>query len=564
MSMFRNLLMQQRGWSGKPSDWADIRKDCPANSIALYAGHTADYSQYDNLGFTATCTGGYNVFIDGTQYGTTYASDAQCSITWSTSGITTGDSITTPSALKAHIIDIYPQNANENIIKFKCSRVAASGTEEQGVLWAHFNLTNAIGLDSLFFDDNYKNTLLTAVTAKDNRLNITSQWSWASGLYLAFCGCSLLEYLPTLNTRQETNVSYWKTFNNCKKLITVRLTQGRCSASSYEMFSSSGIKKIKGNFTVIPTENMFHNCQYLEELPNIDATNSTNCSNFLTNATSLKDTVLDMRAGTGLQAIGCYGNASHFMSGFKGLRVSNEAPFTGTAPQINVSYTGMDRQALVTLFNDLPYNVGYNVVGSPTINKGVISGFSENDYVATSETIQAQDISELVVKIRINSSALGKQQWQGILSSNFFINFYCGNNAFEYAQIYFNGIEGISFNTLLQPDTDYWLKYINNGTTATALYSTDGVNFIAGASKDPSLISTQSPGVVRYGTRGAQAFDGSIDFNNTYIKKNGVYWFRGQPAMTKTLSCVGATGTADLTAEDKDIALNKGWSLTLS
>ena len=56
-----------------PADWSDIRKDCPANSIALYAGVKSDYSAYDNLGFTATCTGGYNVFIDGVQYGTTYA-----------------------------------------------------------------------------------------------------------------------------------------------------------------------------------------------------------------------------------------------------------------------------------------------------------------------------------------------------------------------------------------------------------------------------------------------------------------------------------------------------------
>ena len=34
--------------------------------------------------------------------------------------------------------------------------------------------------------------------------------------------------------------------------------------------------------------------------------------------------------------------------------------------------------------------------------------------------------------------------------------------------------------------------------------------------------------------------------------------------MTKTISVVGCTGTADLTADDKAIATNKCWSLTLS
>ena len=82
MSIFRNLMMAQGGWDGKPADWDDIRIGCPKDSIALYAAHPADFSSYDNLGFTADCEGGYNVFIDEKKYGT-FASNAQCSITWS-------------------------------------------------------------------------------------------------------------------------------------------------------------------------------------------------------------------------------------------------------------------------------------------------------------------------------------------------------------------------------------------------------------------------------------------------------------------------------------------------
>ena len=59
-------------------------------------------------------------------------------------------------------------------------------------------------------------------------------------------------------------------------------------------------------------------------------------------------------------------------------------------------------------------------------------------------------------------------------------------------------------------------------------------------------------------------YEGGIDLNNSYIKVNGIPWFTGKAAMTKTCSVVGCTGTADLTAEDKAIATDKGWALTLS
>ena len=206
MSVFRNLLMQSIGWLGKPSDWSDIRKDCPENSIALYAGVKADYSAYNNLGFTATCTGGYKVFIDGVQYGSTYASGAQCSITWSNYTATAGESITTPEALTAHKIWIEPATSGNNITQFRCNRVAASGTEEQGVLWCHLNLTNAIKIVGLMSAEvNYHNRLVKALTSKNNLIIYTvSPNPSQSGFYTSFAYCSPLEYLPVLKAENTT------------------------------------------------------------------------------------------------------------------------------------------------------------------------------------------------------------------------------------------------------------------------------------------------------------------------------------------------------------------------
>lgn len=345
----------------KPNSWSDIRKDCPTDSIALYVGcrEEYDYTIFDNLGFTATCTGGYNVFIDGTQYGTTYASGAQCDITWSTSGITTGDDITTPETLKAHKIWITPATEGAEITAFHCSRVAASGDEGQGVLWAHFNLSNEIDLTNGF--SNYgvlRNTLFLALTAKNNIIKA----SGIAGLLGEGADRIMLatntSYVPVFDLNNNT-IGGGGAFNvlTTATMQEVILKNGTINFADQMFTNTTNLKKVKTiNLSFSGNRNdMFKNCQTIEELPKgLVWNNTTQASDFLTNAKNLKDTVLDVSSATNLTKIGCYGDSYNFIAGFKGLRVSDQAPFSGTAPQINVSYTGMDRAALVQLFNDLP------------------------------------------------------------------------------------------------------------------------------------------------------------------------------------------------------------------
>ena len=271
---------------------------------------------------------GYKVYIDGNLYNT-YTSGATCTITWSTSGITTGDDITTPSALKAHEIWIEPATSGNNITAFQCSRVAASGTEQQGILWVHFNLTNEIDIEDCFFHTSeWENRIMTACTAKNNKISLTN------GLANCFYYCVSLEYVPVFIFPNK-GASLYGAFRYCYKLKNVTIKN----------LKASGVN------------NSFTDVRSLEKLnlPNADFSNAPGMANFLTNAANLKDTILDARTGTLFTRLGCYGSSSYFMAGFKGLRVSSLAPFNdSTAPQINVSYTGMDRAALVQLFNDLP------------------------------------------------------------------------------------------------------------------------------------------------------------------------------------------------------------------
>ena len=479
-SLLTNLKIGKKSGFKKPNTWPDIRKSAPDNCIRLLVDN-----RYP-IGFTATVTDGYSVNIDGEHYND-YSSQAQFFMAdWTEYTTTEGYKIDYPTgATKAHIIDIYPQTEGNNITAFHCARVADNGNEEQGILWAHFNLVNAINLSKGFAYTEYYNDLLTAVTAKKN------------------------------------------------------------------LIISNGL------------DYCFYNALSLEYLPKIDYSNVSDMTNFITNASNLKINV-DVAENSNITKIGCYGSSSYTMTNFKELRVSNEAPFNNaTSPQINVSYTGMDRTALTTLFNDLPYNVGYNVTGTLTINDGVVSDFSDNDFCATDIQLTNTEMTEFVTKINIPSSSLGLNRYMNISSGAFQCIVYSDTSKFKYGGFNFNGLGDLSFNKDLSPDTDYWIKYTSDGTNCTAYVSIDGVNYMAGQTKSVSSMTEQIT-VVRIGKGNTsnKFFAGSINLNETYIKVNDIYWFRGQPAMTKTLSCVGATGTADLTQDDKDIALNKGWAIT--
>jgi len=369
-SLLTSLEISKKSGFKKPNSWPNIRKNIHDNCISLLVD-----DRYP-IGFAATVTGGYSVDIDGEPYAD-YSSGAQFAVAdWADYSATDGYSISYPDgASTAHIIDIYPQTEGENITQFKCQRVAESGTEEQGVLWVHFNLSNAIMLEEMLYND-VINRLCSAITAKGDKITLTSIYGWASGIYSAFTNCYALEYLPAFVTINEER-TYWQTFKGTA-VKTVKLMQGKSNSSSYDLFNGCRqLEQVKGNFVIIPTERTFKDCRSIKKLPAIDAANSTNMDEFLTNAAALEDTVLDVSAAAGLTKITCFGTAEYFMGGFKGLRVSNSAPFSGTTPQINVSYTGMDRAALVQLFNDLP-----TVTDNQTVNiTGCIgtSSLSEDD-----------------------------------------------------------------------------------------------------------------------------------------------------------------------------------------
>ena len=565
------LIEQALNPFNKPSDWSDIRTDCPDNSIALYAAHTADYSAYDNLGFTATCTGGYNVFIDGVQYGSTYASGAQCSITWSEYTATVGEAIRTPEALTAHKIWVEPATTGNNITAFRCNRVAASGIEAQGLLWAHFNLTNAIKITVAFgSESSIRNTLLKAFTAKNNLIiyQVASSLT-SSGFYSSFAFCSSLEYLPVLkaeNTNYQSG-QYMSFYQVPAKKIVIKNNNGN---ESFSMLNNAKIEElsVENGITLGSGTGSSNSASGLTNLKKFPKINSNKHETFLmNNCPALEPVNIDDRFNDIRKLFRFYGTSTTPTPALKSLRVSNEAPFDGATPQINVNYTDLDRDALVQLFEDLPYNpaVGYTIVNNPTISSsGVMSNISDNDYATINNTpFSATNKVEMIIKF--TPTELSMQQLLGFGNNtlSIFLKPYAGTNLVYGIYGQATSAPNGKITTLNVP---YYLHFIFNVPTHNLKMgiSTDGLNPTFDYEQNYWNAPSISYLLIGRGYEAGYPFKGSIDLPNSIIKVDDTVWFNGQPAMTKTLSCVGCTGTADLTAEDKDIALNKNWQLTLS
>ena len=356
-SIHAELARKQDENDFHPQDygWPDIRPAARPDAIVLLCGVKADYSAYDNLGFTATCEGGYDVFIDGEQYGQTYASGAQCSVTWSQYSATAGFSVLQPEALTAHIVQIVPAVAGNNITAFKCHRVAASGQEAQGVLWVHFNLHTAINIQALLQD--YAALycpVCKAITAVNDLLQITTAADMCGQGADRYKYGAALDYCAELDFGGRTaGVSFNMASGNGGQMRVVRLKNLTDTQMASFCANASSLEKLETDgvlFKPTTVTRAFLNCPNLQYLPQIDFTNTQTAYDFVNGAASLRDTVLDIGYAHLLINF-------HFCNtpGLKGLLVSAQAPFDyASPPQINVSNTGLGQEALVALFKSLP------------------------------------------------------------------------------------------------------------------------------------------------------------------------------------------------------------------
>lgn len=564
-----------------PTDWLDnnnkqidIRKGAENNSIVLLVGHSADFTKYSLLGlYIDTSLGTYDVYIDDVLVGSGISKNTQYDIDFSTINTSYG-SATTPESLVLHKVVIKPTTSGEKIVAFHCVRTSgASGQQAQGILWCHFELINVINFVDLFYYTGYKNTNVLGLTAKNNELNCGNNISYA-------LNSTQIQFVPLLKIPNNTTFFYLNTSNTKLKR---EIIKGGTVSNQYGLptafYGNSNLEQViidSDTSNVSSSTNVFENDIKLKKIPIKDYISATNMGSFITNAQSLYPTKLDVSKATNLTKIGSNGTSNISMRGLRGLKVSNEAPFTGASPQIDVSYTGLDRDALVELFQSLPTVTnsqtlkcvacsGNNLtkVGSPAIDEnGVVSGFDDSNRIDF-KAFAINDYYELGTKIVFNelpsSSVTVNIIGTTYLYSTLGFKVY-GSTLYSAVRYLLNGSRStvtVSLsNFTLQTNITYFVKLIIKDKKYQIFISTDKVNWlgsnIANLPDGAVILNPQTgnnqAGLLRIGG-GTQysSFNGSIWIEETYAKTDTNYLVKGY-----------------LLDTDKAIATDKGWGLVLS
>ena len=204
------------------------------------------------------------------------------------------------------------------------------------------------------------------------------------------------------------------------------------------------------------------------------------------------------------------------------------------------------KQQASTTVNEvyLNRNVGYTAVdgGNIHIENGIVSGFSVDDYLETSQTLSfsTQQKIEIATKITTGDTV----SLSGIIGpryGNSTFGIYLQGNKPSTMFYYNNGQQAKNnYNTSsvsLNTNTTYYLKAIYDiqNVTSTIMVSIDGINYTSNTKTLNDFASWYTwidNNTYRIGNTQSGAFAGSIDLNETYIKVNGVTWFNGKQTAT--------------------------------
>lgn len=263
-----------------------------------------------------------------------------------------------------------------------------------------------------------------------------------------------------------------------------------------------------------------------------------------------------------------------------GVQVYTTADLTTpleTASGSDWVYTGATSPSMIGALNETVVPQNYTVVGSLTINNGVVSGFSTGSCISVTDIFSpGSQTWEKVTKITTSSDVntiqniFGNNKDYGGAALNIYQNDLC-------AYISSNGTswniasEVHSTNTLAA-NTTYYIKYYFTGSQYKADVSTTGefsgeeVNYITIESTTPIFAANTETllGSSRTISGIITPFLGSIDLNESYIKINGETWWSYQSGdTTLNLSYNGAQyalGSQTLASTD---AVKSGWQPTI-
>lgn len=168
------------------------------------------------------------------------------------------------------------------------------------------------------------------------------------------------------------------------------------------------------------------------------------------------------------------------------------------------------------------------IYGNPAVSNGVVSGFSEENYLQILNG--KQDKADYIIKFTTGSAT--KSTGQDIICAENFFTLEISSNTWNV--VTYNW-ETASYTTLFtaSANTTYWVKISVNGKTKTFRYSTDGESYTLVASFTDNNMDITNDYSLRIGNHSAnrllyeRAFLGSVDLNETYINVNNVRFWNG-------------------------------------
>lgn len=236
--------------------------------------------------------------------------------------------------------------------------------------------------------------------------------------------------------------------------------------------------------------------------------------------------------------IGCYSNATPFSNGSvnmnKSFAILNKFVWAGFVPSEFQQFTaapqgtmiGKDETEMlqVETYQDKG-TVDYTIVGNPTITNGVVSGFSNNNYLQTTANFPISGFNNTEIQIKYNTSSNSDRLFRpGISTSN---ALFLGGNIDGYFVYY--GLTKRFFTNKKPSNYKYVnLKIDNGGDNLVYLkVSNDGVSWEDATLTQETIDNrTLLDSFISFGYNSSSL---SIDLNETYIKVNGQMWFHPYP-----------------------------------
>ena len=184
----------------------------------------------------------------------------------------------------------------------------------------------------------------------------------------------------------------------------------------------------------------------------------------------------------------------------------------------------------MSLYTKIKGPVNYTVIGNPTIENGIASRFSANNYLQLQQTftLNKNSLIEFKIKINISTGSTGNgiigypegYYFHLIIPTDNKISLYMGNGS---NWTLLNGQKG---TTVLSTNIDYYIKIIINKGNVKCFLSTDDITYTTEFDVNITITEEYNYNIVYGRARtDSQYLRGSIDLNNTYVNINCTTWF---------------------------------------